>query len=77
MSFGAKSYLSAANSNTSADLGVGQVSTWLGRIAASIDRALQRRRQRNALLELDDRRLNDIGLTRDRAREESRKPLWR
>ena len=77
MSCGAKSYLSAANSNTSADLGSWQVSTWLGRIAASIDRALQRRRQRNALLELDDRRLNDIGLTRDRAREESRKPLWR
>ena len=61
----------------SADLGAGQASTWLGRIAASVDRALQRRRQRNALLELDDRRLNDIGLTRDRAREESRKPLWR
>jgi uncharacterized protein YjiS (DUF1127 family) len=77
MSCGAKSCLSAANPNTSADLGVGQVSTWLGRVAASVDRALQRRRQRNALLELDDRRLNDIGLTRVRAREESRKPLWR
>jgi uncharacterized protein YjiS (DUF1127 family) len=71
MSCSAKSCLS------SADLGAGQVSMWLGRIAASVNRALQRRRQRNALLELDDRRLNDIGLTRDRVREESRKPLWR
>jgi uncharacterized protein YjiS (DUF1127 family) len=77
MSCGAKSCLSSANLNASVDLGTAQISTWLGRIAASVDRALQRRRQRNALLELDDRRLNDIGLTRDRARAESRKPLWR
>ena len=77
MSCGAKSCLSHADLHASADFPAGHASTWLGRIAASVDRALQRRRQRNALLELDDRRLNDIGLTRDRAREESRKPLWR
>jgi uncharacterized protein YjiS (DUF1127 family) len=29
------------------------------------------------LLELDDRQLNDIGVTRDQAREEGHKPLWR
>jgi uncharacterized protein YjiS (DUF1127 family) len=77
MSCCARGCLSHSDLHASADLGAGQVSTWLGRVAASVDRALQRRRQRNALLELDDRRLNDIGLTRDRAREESRKPLWR
>jgi uncharacterized protein YjiS (DUF1127 family) len=77
MSCGAKSCLSSANLNASVDLGTAQVSTWLGRIAAAATRALQRRRQRNALLELDDRRLNDVGLTRDRALEECRKPLWR
>jgi uncharacterized protein YjiS (DUF1127 family) len=77
MTCGAKGCLSSADLHTSADFPAGQASTWLGRIAASVDHALQRRRQRNALLELDDRRLNDIGLTRDRAREESRKPLWR
>jgi uncharacterized protein YjiS (DUF1127 family) len=77
MSCGAKSRLSSANLNTSTDLGARQVPTWLGRIAASANRALQRRQQRNALLELDDRRLHDIGLTRKRALEECRKPLWR
>jgi uncharacterized protein YjiS (DUF1127 family) len=77
MSCCAKGCLSHADLHASADLPAGHASTWLGRIAASVDRALQRRRQRNALLELDDRRLNDIGLTRDRARKESRKPLWR
>jgi uncharacterized protein YjiS (DUF1127 family) len=28
------------------------------------------------LLELDDRLLKDIGVTRDQAREEGRKPPW-
>ena len=77
MSCGAKGCLSRADLHASANFPAGQAISWLGRIPASVDRALQRRRQRNALLELDDRRLNDIGLTRDRAREESRKPLWR
>jgi len=47
------------------------------RAYAMAERALQRRQQRHALLELDDRRLKDIGLTRDQAREEGRKPVWR
>jgi uncharacterized protein YjiS (DUF1127 family) len=43
---------------------------------AAARQALQRKQQRNRLLELDDRLLQDIGVTRDQAREEGRKPLW-
>ena len=50
---------------------------WLVRVFVAAERALQRRQQRHALLELDDRRLKDIGLTRDQAREEGCTPLWR
>jgi uncharacterized protein YjiS (DUF1127 family) len=48
----------------------------LARTLAAVRLALQRRRQRNALLELDDQLLDDIGVTRDQARAEGRKPLW-
>lgn len=34
------------------------------------------RRQRLRLRDLDDRLLADIGLTRDEAQEEARRPLW-
>jgi len=34
------------------------------------------RRQRNALKNLDDHLLRDIGLTRDEAEIEAEKPLW-
>jgi len=37
----------------------------------------ERSRQRNALLELDDRILADIGITKSRAFEEGTKPFWR
>jgi len=77
MSCCAKSCSSSANFRKSAPRSAGPVSTWVGRVAASAHRTLQRRRQRSALLELDDRRLNDIGLTRDQALKEARKPLWR
>jgi uncharacterized protein YjiS (DUF1127 family) len=50
-----------------------------------LDRARQREiaiafekvRQRRILLELDDRLLSDIGLTRDQAEQEARKPFWK
>ena len=37
----------------------------------------QRSRQRRALLALDQRMLEDIGLTRAKAEEEAAKPFWR
>lgn len=33
-------------------------------------------RQRRALKALDDRALDDIGLSRDEAQEEAKRPLW-
>jgi len=41
-----------------------------------VRRMRQRSRERNALFELDDRMLNDIGLTREQALRESRKWSW-
>jgi uncharacterized protein YjiS (DUF1127 family) len=37
----------------------------------------QRTRQRRALLERDDHLLSDIGLSRDEAAREARKPFWK
>ena len=37
----------------------------------------RRRRQRRILLELEDHLLADIGVTREQAEREARKPLWR
>jgi uncharacterized protein YjiS (DUF1127 family) len=36
-----------------------------------------RRRQRQALLQLEDHQLADIGLTRERAELEGHKPFWK
>jgi uncharacterized protein YjiS (DUF1127 family) len=40
-------------------------------------RLYARQRQRRALLELDDRLLCDIGVTREQALQEASKPFWR
>ena len=37
----------------------------------------ERYRQRRLLLEMDDRQLKDIGITREQAGQEGRKPLWK
>lgn len=37
----------------------------------------ERRRSRRQLLTLDDRLLNDIGITRAQARKEGRKAFWK
>jgi uncharacterized protein YjiS (DUF1127 family) len=36
-----------------------------------------RRRQRKALLELDDRMLADVGITKSQAIDEGKKPFWK
>ena len=53
---------------------------WRDRLRAawmSVLRLEDRRRQRLALAELDDRLLADIGVSRPRAHRESGKPCWR
>jgi uncharacterized protein YjiS (DUF1127 family) len=47
-----------------------QLSQWLGVMR-------QRRRQRVALASLDDRLLDDIGVSAEAARREAAKPAWR
>jgi uncharacterized protein YjiS (DUF1127 family) len=40
-------------------------------------RCLERRRQRQALMQLDDRMLADIGISKAQAVEEAKKPFWK
>ncbi len=47
-----------------------QVVSWIGRCAA-------RANQRQALFEMDERMLKDIGITRYEAVFEAQKPFWR
>lgn len=47
------------------------------RPAARLLRLHDRQLQRRVLLELDDRMLADIGVTREQAEAEGRKPFWR
>ena len=53
---------------------------WRDRLRAvwmSLRRLEERRRQRLALAELDDRLLADIGVSREQARREADRPFWR
>jgi uncharacterized protein YjiS (DUF1127 family) len=47
-----------------------------GGFAASVYTAFMVWRQRQHLAELDDARLDDLGITRAEAEAESRRPLW-
>ena len=49
----------------------------LARALAAVERWLELRRQRRALLALDDNLLKDIGLSPADAWQEGRKPFWR
>lgn len=44
---------------------------------SAVQRWLQRYRSRRMLLQLDREQLKDIGITREEALEEVRKPFWR
>jgi uncharacterized protein YjiS (DUF1127 family) len=50
---------------------------WYLRIFGVLYAALEKRRQRGLLRDLDNRLLADIGLTREQADRESNKPFWR
>jgi len=49
----------------------------VGDASATVSLWLNRSRSRRALATLDDRDLNDIGLTAAEASRESEKPFWR
>jgi uncharacterized protein YjiS (DUF1127 family) len=46
-------------------------------LADWLRRGVERARQRNALAELDDRLLQDVGLSRDDVTSEVEKPFWK
>jgi uncharacterized protein YjiS (DUF1127 family) len=50
--------------------------SWLAKIASGIAMGLERRHQRRELVELDDRLLADIGISREQAIEETLKSSW-
>ena len=50
--------------------------SWLAKIASKIALGLERRHQRRELLQLDDRFLADIGISREQAVEEALKSSW-
>jgi len=43
----------------------------------ALERMRDRWQQRQALLDLEDRLLDDIGITREEAQRQARKPFWR
>jgi uncharacterized protein YjiS (DUF1127 family) len=47
------------------------------RILHGLGTAYRLGRQRRQLMEMDDRELKDIGITREQAEEEARKPIWK
>ena len=49
----------------------------LHRFGAGYRLCRERYRQRQQLLEMNDRQLKDIGITREQAEQEGRKPLWK
>ena len=48
----------------------------LGSVAKQVDRMLERRRGRLALLEMTDEQLKDIGVSRCDAHREGLRPIW-
>jgi uncharacterized protein YjiS (DUF1127 family) len=50
--------------------------TILRRLGAAYRLGRMRYRQRRQLMEMDDCQLKDIGITREQAEQEARKPIW-
>ncbi len=50
---------------------------WLERMGAALLDWHNRQQQRRALMQLDDRMLRDIGVSRGDAENEAAKPFWR
>lgn len=55
---------------------VGEILEYAFALSQTCNRALQRRRERQRLLELDDRLLDDVGVTRAQAERTARKWFW-
>ena len=51
--------------------------TILHRLGTAYRLGRMRYRQRRQLMEMDDRQLKDIGITREQAEQEARKPIWK
>lgn len=68
-------YADAARANAHRSF-VDRVVLVLKSIARQIDRMLERRRSRLALLEMTDEQLKDIGVSRCDAHREGIRPLW-
>ncbi len=49
---------------------------WFHELFPAMSRLWQKRRGRQALLELDDRLLGDIGVTREQAKQQANKWFW-
>jgi uncharacterized protein YjiS (DUF1127 family) len=49
---------------------------WFRDIAPALARIWQKRRERQALLELDERMLRDIGVSREQAQRQAAKWFW-
>ena len=49
----------------------------LHRLGTAYGLGRERYRQRQLLMEMDDRQLKDIGITREQAEHEARKPFWK
>jgi uncharacterized protein YjiS (DUF1127 family) len=51
--------------------------TILHRLGTAYRLGRMRHRQRRQLMEMDDRQLKDIGITREQAEQEARKAIWK
>ena len=50
---------------------------FLHRLGTAYRLSRERYRQRRQLMEMDDRQLKGIGITREQAEQEARKPIWK